>query len=88
MKFVMEFEVDNAFFHSEPYYNRKQKKTTLNMSAVGMLVADYGRTIACTGEWSGKIMEGNGNSVGCWRIKRQYHRQNKMRKGVEDGYSQ
>lgn len=69
MKFVMEFYVDNAFFHSEPYYNGKQKKTALDMSAVGMLVADYGRTIACTGEWSGKIMEGNGNSVGSWRIK-------------------
>ena len=44
-------------------------KATLDMNAVGMLVADYGRTIACTGEWSGKIMEGNGNSVGFWRIK-------------------
>ena len=69
MKFMMEFEVDNAFFHSEPYHNGKQKKATLDMNAVGMLVSDYGRTIACTGEWSGKIMEGNGNSVGCWRIK-------------------
>ena len=48
MKFVMEFEVDNAFFH--------------------MLVADYGRTIARTGKWSGKIMEGNGNSVGEFSI--------------------
>ena len=45
MKFVMEFEVDNAFFHSEPYYNGKQKKATLDMSAVGMLVADYGRRL-------------------------------------------
>ena len=68
MKFVMEFEVDNAFFHSGPYYNGKQKKATLDMNAVGMLVADYGRTIAFTGEWSGKIMEGNGNSVGEFSI--------------------
>ena len=69
MKFVMEFEVDNAFFHSEPYYNGKQEKATLDMNAVGMLVAYYGRTIARTGEWSGDIMEGNGNSVGFWKIK-------------------
>ena len=69
MRFVMEFEVDNAFFHSDPYHNCKQKKATLDMNAVGMLVADYGRTIACTGKWSGKIMEGNGNSVGFWRSK-------------------
>ena len=25
MKFVMEFEVDNAFFHSEPYHNGKHR---------------------------------------------------------------
>ena len=69
MKFVMEFEVDNAFFHSGPYYNGKQKKETLDMGAVGMLVADYGRKIVYAGELSGKIIEGNGNSVGSWRIK-------------------
>ena len=69
MKFVMEFEVDNAFFHSGPYYNGKQKKATLDMGAVGMLVAHYGRKTAFTGEWSGNIMEGNANSVGSWRIK-------------------
>ena len=69
MKFVMEFEVDSAFFHSEPYYNSKQKKETLDMRALGRLVADYGYEIACGGKWSGEIMEGNGNSVGSWRIK-------------------
>ena len=55
MKFVMEFDVDNAFFHSEPYYNSKQEKETLDMRALGRLVADYGHEIACGGEWSGKI---------------------------------
>ena len=69
MKFVMEFDVDNAFFHSEPYYNSKQKKETLDMCALGRLVADYGYAIACGGKWSGEIMEGNGNSVGFWKIK-------------------
>ena len=69
MKFVMEFDVDNAFFHSEPYYNSKQKKETLDMRALGRLVADYGYAIACGGEWSGDITEGNGNSVGFWKIK-------------------
>ena len=69
MKFVMEFEVDGAFFHSEPYYNRKQKKETLDLRALGRLVADYGHEIACGGKCSGEIMEGNGNSVGYWRIK-------------------
>ena len=54
---------------SEPYYNSKQKKETLDMRALGRLVADYGHEIACGGEWSGEITEGNGNSVGFWKIK-------------------
>ena len=62
MKFVMEFDVDNAFFHSEPYYNSKQKKETLNLTEVGYVVCGIGNKIA-NGQMFGSVMDANGNGV-------------------------
>ena len=67
MKFVMEFDVDNAFFHSEPYYNSKQKKETLDLPEVGRVVCGIGNKIA-NGQMFGSVMDANGNSVGFFNI--------------------
>lgn len=68
MKCVIKFSLDNAAFHTDPYYNAKQKKATLDFSEIGRVISEVGQRIG-NGWDSGSISDHNGNTVGEFSIK-------------------
>ena len=67
MKFVMEFELDNASFHWKGYCNSRENRETLDLPEVGLVVCGIGNKIA-NGQMFGSIMDANDNIVGFFNI--------------------
>ena len=67
MKCKIEFELDNAAFHWNGYYNSREKKETLDLPEVGRVVCGVGSKIA-NGKMFGSIMDANDNIVGFFNI--------------------